>query len=273
MNILVLSDLHLSNNDHFSAFGWNEDAFLRKLDVICTMYGVDKIVLNGDFFELCKYDWQEIVKANGKILRYLATNESVYVRGNHDFSAEDGLDHYCMANSRGQKIHIEHGHKADFFGGTKAGRFLNDTLFSVLKRLFGFSPIRRIYFAYLHKEEGITGQRKYKSYDCLRYAFNLLADNDVVILGHSHEIEAHQSYQGSKFKLYLNSGTCTLGRLQGIVLDTETLHYELIQLDPGQDDVDIKKQRALPALTQTAPSTRARQYHWSNPQLSVSTPR
>lgn len=32
-----------------------------------------------------------------------------------------------------------------------------------------------------------------------------------------------------KKKRYLNTGSCSLGRFQGIVLDTETLKYELIK--------------------------------------------
>jgi predicted phosphodiesterase len=240
MNILVLSDLHLSNHDHFSAFGWNEDDFLRKLDLVCTMYGVDRIVLNGDILELCKYGWHEIVKSNGRLLGYFAANDTVYLRGNHDFRAEDGLDHYTIVNSSGQSIHFEHGHKADFFGGTKIGRFLNDALFRGLKFLFGLSPVRTLYFGILHREEGIVGQRKYNSYDYLRYALGLLERHDLVILGHTHEIEAHQSYKGSKSKLYLNCGTCTFGRFQGIVLDSETLRYELIRLQ--QDDIPTPRE-------------------------------
>jgi predicted phosphodiesterase len=244
MNILVLSDLHLSNNDHFSASGWNEDAFLRKLDLICTMYGVEKIVLNGDILELCKYTWHEIVRSNSRILSYFAANAAVFLRGNHDYRADDGLDHFRIINSRGQSIHIEHGHKADFFGGTKIGRYLNDLLFRGLKFLFGLAPVRSLYFGILHREEGIVGQRKYNSYDYLRYALGLLAKHDVVILGHTHEIEAHQSYQGSKLKLYLNTGTCTFGRLQGIVLDTESLRYELIRVDADQEFLSGNKNPA-----------------------------
>ncbi|MGA3050313.1 MAG: metallophosphoesterase [Chitinispirillaceae bacterium] len=257
MNILVLSDLHLSNHDHFSAFGWNEDAFLRKLDLICTMYGVEKIVLNGDILELCKYRWHEIIRSNSRILSYFAVNKTVYLRGNHDFRADDSLDHYNIVNSNGQSIHIEHGHKADFFGGTKIGRFLNDALFRGLKFLFGLSPVRVLYFGILHREEGIVGQRKYNSYDYLRYALGLLAQHDVVILGHTHEIEAHQSYRKSKSKLYLNCGTCTFGRFQGIVMDTESLRYELIRIDADQQITDGDKNWLLPERTQIALSNAA----------------
>jgi predicted phosphodiesterase len=257
MNILVLSDLHLSNHDHFSAFGWKVDDFLRQLDLICTMYCVDRIVLNGDILDLCKYDWHEIVKSNGRLLGYLAANDSVCLRGNHDFRAEEGLDHYRITNSRGQSIHIEHGHKADFFGGTKFGRFLNDAMFRGLKFLFALPPVRALYFNILHREEGLIGQRKYNSYDYLRYALGLLAEHDVVILGHTHEIEAHQSYRGSKLKLYLNCGTCTFGRFQGIVLDTESLQYDLIRVDQHREipESDVRypaKDRTKTLLTRAA---------------------
>jgi len=155
MNILILSDLHLSNNDSFSTFGWNEDEFLAKLDLTCAMYGVDKIILNGDIFELCKYDPQEIAKSNNRLLNYLTVNKAVYIRGNHDYSGKDGLDYYRIVNSRGKSIHIEHGHNADFFGGTPTGRFLNDFFFIALKRLFAIPIIRNLYFGILNLDEGI----------------------------------------------------------------------------------------------------------------------
>jgi metallophosphoesterase superfamily enzyme len=75
MNILVLSDLHLSNHDHFSAFGWNEDAFLRKLDLVCTMYGVDRIVLNGDILGIVQISAG--TRSSGRTVECSATLRSI----------------------------------------------------------------------------------------------------------------------------------------------------------------------------------------------------
>jgi predicted phosphodiesterase len=76
--------------------------------------------------------------------------------------------------------------------------------------------------------------RKYNSYKYLKYALRLLRRYDVVILGHTHKLEAHKTYFLNKKKIYLNCGSCSLGRFQGIILDTESLEYELINLKANQ---------------------------------------
>jgi predicted phosphodiesterase len=212
------------------------------------MYGVDRIILNGDIFELCKYNPHEITRSNSRLLNYFALNDAIYIRGNHDFGGEDGLDHYRIVNSRGRTIHIEHGHKADFFGGTGIGRFLNDALFIALKLLFGVPLIRKAYFGFLNREEGIDIPRKYGSYGYLRYAQALLEKHDVVILGHTHQMEEHRSFSLSAPKIYLNSGTCTFGRFQAIVLDTETLRYEMVRIERnGSVDDETGSRRRSPS--------------------------
>ncbi|MDZ7632953.1 MAG: hypothetical protein U5L72_00325 [Bacteroidales bacterium] len=71
--------------------------------------------------------------------------------------------------------------------------------------------------------------RKYNTLKYLTYALNLLKENDMVILAHTHKLESHHTYYLNKKKRYLNCGSCSLGRFQGIVLDTETLRYDLIK--------------------------------------------
>jgi hypothetical protein len=53
----------------------------------------------------------------------------------------------------------------------------------------------------------------------------------MVILAHTHKLESHHTYYLNKKKRYLNCGSCSMGRFQGVVLDTETLDYELIKKD------------------------------------------
>ena len=64
----------------------------------------------------------------------------------------------------------------------------------------------------------------------MKYALRLLKTYDVVIMGHTHKMEAHKTYYLQNKKRYLNSGTCSHGRFQAIFLDTETLKHETIKI-------------------------------------------
>jgi predicted phosphodiesterase len=87
-----------------------------------------------------------------------------------------------------------------------------------------------IYFKIVALEEQINQiPKKYNTIKYLTYALKLLKEHDVVILAHTHKLESHHTYYLNKKKRYLNSGSCSLGRFQCIVMDTETLKYELIK--------------------------------------------
>ena len=84
------------------------------------------------------------------------------------------------------------------------------------------------YFWIVGLEEQINYiPKKYNTIKYLTYALKLLKEHDVVILGHTHKLEAHHTYYLNNKKRYLNSGSCSLGRFQCIIMDTETLRYEL----------------------------------------------
>jgi len=52
----------------------------------------------------------------------------------------------------------------------------------------------------------------------------------MVILGHTHKLESHKIYYLNQKKIYMNSGTCSLGRFQAVLVDTETLQHETIKM-------------------------------------------
>jgi len=135
---------------------------------------------------------------------------------------------------KGQKIYIEHGHKADIINGTKIGRFIGKSFFKVLRICANLPFTLRFYFNRLQKNEELREVRTYKYYKYLRYALNLLKKYDVIILGHTHKMEAHKTYSMDEKKLYINTGACTFGRFQGIVLDTESLDYQAITCSTPQ---------------------------------------
>ena len=231
MKLLVISDLHLGNGDIFGTFGWDFNRFIAVLEEIRTGYGIDKVVINGDLYELYKYKYDDVVASSKPLLDYFAKIDCEYIRGNHDFICEEGKDNLLIENSRGQKIYIEHGHNADVLNGTRIGRAVGRAGFSLLKSLIKIPMLREMYFRInSHVDEVDRIPRKYNSYRYLKYALNLLKTYDVVILGHTHKIEVHKTYYLNQKKRYLNCGSCTLGRFQAVMLDTETMDYDTIKI-------------------------------------------
>lgn len=230
MNILVLSDLHIDTGDNFGVFHWDEMEFIENLEIIREYYSIDKIILNGDIFELLKYSFGDIKKARPALIKYFRDKDFIYIKGNHDIINDIGEEYYRIINSSGQVIHIEHGHNADWLNGKRIGRALGRLVISTLKKLSHSKIMMELYFRIVRYQDELNIiPKRYNTLNYLTYALDLLKEYDVVILGHTHKLESHHTYYLNKKKRYLNCGSCSLGRFQGIILDTETLKYELIK--------------------------------------------
>jgi predicted phosphodiesterase len=245
MKLLVVSDLHIAASDTLGTFGWGQEAFIDKMEEVRKLHSVDKVILNGDTFDLYKSDFRDIAARNKNLIGYLRGIKSVFIRGNHDSELPFGQNHFGVINSRGEKIYIEHGHRGDFINGTAAGRFIGNLFYKFLKFLVRLPFARALYFDHLAHDEGFKGHGKYNSYKYLRHAVRLLRKYDVVILGHTHKIEIHNTYWLNDHKRYFNSGSCSFGRFQGIVLNTETLRHTTIRFDPP---VTEARQTILPLV-------------------------
>jgi len=230
MNILILSDLHIDTGDKFGTFQWKEADLIAHIEYMRRNYSVDKVIFNGDTYELLKYRFDDIKRANPLLMNYFTDKNFIFIKGNHDIVINTGLKNYKITNSYGQVIHIEHGHNADWFDGTRLGRAISKLGFSILKKLSNSGSLLDIYFRIVAFGDQINRiPKKYNTLKYLTYALKLLKDNDVVILAHTHKLESHHTYYLNKKKRYLNCGSCSMGRFQAIVLDTETLRYELIK--------------------------------------------
>jgi predicted phosphodiesterase len=230
MNILVLSDLHIDTCDNFGTFQWDDMDLIMQIEGLRDIHSIDKVIFNGDIYELLKYRIEDIGKAHPVLLRYFNDNDFIFIKGNHDLVSEYGKDQHQITNSSGQIIHIEHGHTADWFNGSKLGRSIGRWGLSLLKRMSHYKILMDIYFKIVAVEEQINHiPKNYNTLKYLTYALRLLRKYDVVILAHTHKLESHHTYYLNKKKRYLNCGTCSLGRFQGILMDTETLKYELIK--------------------------------------------
>jgi predicted phosphodiesterase len=231
MNILILSDLHIDNGDNFGTFGWKPRKFIKTLEQLVEAYQIDRVVLNGDVFDLYKYSFKEVYRNNFELISYFNRKKYIYIRGNHDLFNSFAQDFYSIVNSKGQRIHIEHGHKADFLNGTPIGRAIGQFGFYLLKKFIRIPLVEKFYLNAVEWDDQINRiPKKYNTFKYLNYALKLLRTNDVVILGHTHKLEVHKTYYLNNKKLYLNTGTCSLGRFQAIVLDTETIKYETIKI-------------------------------------------
>jgi predicted phosphodiesterase len=188
-------------------------------------------VLNGDVLDLYKYTFKEVYRNNLELISYFNHKNFVYIRGNHDLLNPFAQDSLTIQNSKGQTIYIEHGHNADFLNGTRFGRAISQFGFYLLKKTFHIPFVERIYFKVVEWDDMINRiPKKYNTFKYLNYALNLLKKYDVVILGHTHKLESHKTYYLNSKKIYLNTGTCSLGRLQVVILNTETLKYDLLKL-------------------------------------------
>jgi predicted phosphodiesterase len=228
MNLLIVSDLHIGNNDYFETFGWKSADFIDAIERIKYEEKIDKIILNGDVFELYKYSFDEICASNPVLVDYLLNNpDIIYLKGNHDALCPHGKDNQTFENSTGKKIYIEHGHSADFMNGTRFGRRLQTFGFNLLRWGSQMKWVFNVYQRILEIDEAINKiPKKYDSIRYLTHALRLLKNQDVVVLGHTHKIESHKTYYLNHKKIYINCGSCSLGRFQGVFLNTETLKHE-----------------------------------------------
>lgn len=232
MNLLILSDFHIGPGEGAGSFGWSTEEFISSLEIVKARYNIDKVVLNGDIFEMYTYRYADIEESMPELVNYFKSPDFVYIRGNHDAWCHYGLDSYTIKNSEGKTIYIEHGHNADFLNGTRVGRMICLLFFAFIRQMQKSGRGSRWYIRLLERIDDVNRiPKKYDTYKYLKYALNLLRTYDVVVLAHTHKLEEHKTYYLHHKKRYLNSGSCSLGRFQGIVLDTETLQFGTLKLD------------------------------------------
>lgn len=226
MKLLIISDLHIGIKSQDDIFQWDDQIFIEKMKKTISEYEIDSVILNGDIYELYKYTYSAICEVHPDLIQFL--NHFYYIRGNHDMVMDKGETYLDIENNQGQLIHIEHGHNSDWLNGNRLGRFVATCLFGILKLGFVFSCIRKLYFKFIEWDDDHV-KRKYDRLKYLNYALGLLKKYDIVILGHTHKLEKISTYFHEEKKRYFNCGTCSKKKFQGIVLDTETLNYEMIK--------------------------------------------
>ena len=217
MKALILSDLHMGD-------GTGSDEFMEQDYKILNFIGSiapDSLYLNGDIFELWKCKMKNIRSfhytltkfVDGEYVHGMIFPEVIRIKGNHDYTLFGKMKVEITTKS-GKKILITHGFQNDPWMTNPISRFFTWCLGRVEKLI---PDIDNVFSA----SKRINNKAN-------EYAMQQLTKYDIVILGHTHKIECKQYLILGRFVTYANSGTCTNGKLQGILIDTETDEIKVV---------------------------------------------
>jgi UDP-2,3-diacylglucosamine pyrophosphatase LpxH len=229
MQIAVISDLHLGRGGAADGFGHEDGEFVRFLDFL--EHNFERIVLLGDIWETLTGDLpgdpaRELELARAKhreIARRFERPRYAYVHGNHDLiaGATDGAPDELLLEADGQRLLFTHGHQNDAL--MERRRWVSELgvwLGGWVRRL-GLGSLYRLLASVDQRRGGI-------SLDGTRCAFQRWAvgtaaqsEADIIVTGHTHL--ATRAEHGPR--LFLNSGTCSEGRLSFLSLDTRRADY------------------------------------------------
>lgn len=224
MEIAVISDLHLGRGGPADGFGHDDGEFVRFLGFLEGNF--EKIVLLGDIWETLTGSLpgdpaRELALARDKhreIARRFEHPRYAYVHGNHDLvaGATESAPDQLVLEADGQRLLFTHGHQNDDLIARR--RWLSELgvwLGGWVRRL-GLGPLYRLLASFDEKRGGISLDGSRCAFQ--RWAVDTAARShaDIVITGHTHL--ATRAEHGSH--LFLNSGTCSDGKLSFLSLDT-----------------------------------------------------
>jgi predicted phosphodiesterase len=233
MQIAVISDLHLGPGDRSDRFAHQDsvfDAFLRSLEA-----EFDRIVLLGDIWETLTtrklFDAQEGLRrcreAHPTLAARLSRPMYRYIHGNHDLVAAtvDQAPGEWTLDADGVRLIFTHGHHHDWL--IRRARWLSEWLvwLGAWSQRLGCGAL---YSAGYWLDRWVSQPSEHPVQDSFqRWALSLARRRsaDVVVTGHTH-VASSATHQG---RLYLNSGSCSEGRLSYLAIDTKTSTYSVCQ--------------------------------------------
>lgn len=231
MEIAVISDLHLGSDIASNRFGHDDYEFLKFLSFLESNF--ERIILLGDIFETLmphQYGCQQtalkdcLLKHPEISKRFLESPIYSYIHGNHDLISANLLKapEELRIDVDGQHLLFTHGHRYDYL--IKNARFLSELgiwLGGWILRA-GFLPLYKL----ITTIETYHGDASLNKIKC---KFRQLAieeasqrNADIIITGHTH-IPAKSEHSS---KLYLNSGTCSEGKISFLSIDTKHGNYQ-----------------------------------------------
>jgi UDP-2,3-diacylglucosamine pyrophosphatase LpxH len=233
MQLAVISDLHLGPGDASDSFGHDDRAFVSFLQHLETEF--ERIVLLGDIWEALTsplpYDKRDGLRrareAHPLIAQRLSRRKYTYIHGNHDLVAAevDCAPSEWLHEADGLRLVFTHGHHHDWL--IRRARWLSEWLvwLGAWSRRVGCAAIYRAGYwfdAWLSKSPERPTLDSFQSW-ALSFARQRSAD--VVIAGHTH-VASSLERQG---RLYLNSGSCSEGRLSYLAIDTKHERFHVCE--------------------------------------------
>lgn len=245
MRLAVLSDIHLGADPRVDEFGHEPEVFVQFLSTVEDQ--CDQIILNGDVLEGLRgkklgqtAQRNEVFAAAARyddLLRRLQGTKYNWLSGNHDPSiAELGIPQHRLMHIDGSVLLFEHGHQFD----------------RIEKLAPGLSPLVNWYNAWMNRwtgrdaDEGLyeleawlLGLRDDPNADHFqRKAMKaaLFDEADVIVVGHTHKGGVWKHPEA----IYANSGTCSLGRLEWLTIDTEIQSISFHQGCPRKHPVSTE---------------------------------
>lgn len=218
MKIAVISDLHIGHSDETHQLGHSDHDFANFLFELEKRY--DKIILLGDIFEVemeivnSEEDTYKMsVQEHHAITKRFNSDKYIYVFGNHDCIAKKfgAVEHYQL-RYKGRNYLFVHGHQFDrLYQAVKPRIALRG----------GLCLLLRLKMLYRWTSESLpTVRRENELFQRTAIEYGSDTNYDFVITGHTHEpmiIEGDVTY--------INSGTCTYGRICYVHMDLDKEEY------------------------------------------------
>ncbi|MHA1718803.1 MAG: metallophosphoesterase family protein [Promethearchaeota archaeon] len=210
-NILVISDLHLADGtgtDDFGDFGVTADRE-DKLIAFINKHNPGKIIANGDIYELFQVKMKKIKIAHPKMINFLETDNRVEILiGNHDYKRSGKMKFEFTTKNNKFGI-VTHGFQVDKCMKSSISRFFSWILGGIEKLI---PNIDNFFARKKFWNQGL--QNKVRD-----YAVELFNKGyDIVVCGHCH-VPKYEEIDG---KIYANSGACQEGRLEAVLINTDT---------------------------------------------------
>jgi predicted phosphodiesterase len=229
MDIAVISDLHLGTRGAADGFGHDDAEFLGFLGFLERNF--EKVVLLGDIWETLTgalpgdpgEELRHARAAHPEIAARFERDKYIYVHGNHDLvaGAVGGAPDEYVLDTGDTRILFTHGHQNDPL--IQRRRWLSELgvwLGGWIRRV-GLGGLYRL-IAELDERRGGASLDSTRC-EFQKWAMGVASDRDVdiIVTGHTHL--ATRAAHGNR--LFLNSGSCSEGKLSFLSLNTGCASY------------------------------------------------
>lgn len=211
MKTLIISDTHLH-----TTFRVKKYKFL--VEVISK---ADRVILNGDFWDSYYTDFDGFLKSKWKgLFPFLKERDTVYLYGNHDLDTDVDERTNLFSNFQGYEYQLIWGEKTLQI---QHGHLLDDTFKDNHPTISRVRPILRwlarisYIFEYIDVRILRSWARKIKNERVKDLYRTKLAENDVLVFGHTHYAE-NDLENG-----YLNSGFVKHGIGTYLMIEEENI--------------------------------------------------